>query len=180
MRDADAGRRPGSTVTDMALTDSPRPVSDRPGAPLPAPPSPAQPSRLTRLLCAAGAISVTAGALGYIYAKDPNLSSSAYPQCALKSVTGIDCPGCGGLRATHALLHGDFAGALDHNAFALLIVPVIGFLVVRFVLEQFDVRLPAPRLAPWMAWSFIVALGVFTVLRNINVGPFVYFASGTA
>ena len=164
----------------MALTDSPRPVHDGPGAPLPPPPSPAKPGRVSRVLCAVGAVSVTAGTLGYIYAKDPNLATSAYPQCALKAVTGIDCPGCGGLRATHALLHGDIAGAIDHNAFALLILPIMGYLVVRFLLEQFEVRLPAPRLAPWMAWSLVIALGVFTVLRNIDVGPLMYLRSGTA
>jgi hypothetical protein len=34
-----------------------------------------------------------------------------FPRCTFHQVTGLLCPGCGGLRATHALLHGELLAA---------------------------------------------------------------------
>lgn len=36
--------------------------------------------------------------------------------CTVKSLTGIDCPGCGMQRAAVDLLRGDVVGSLAHNA----------------------------------------------------------------
>lgn len=45
--------------------------------------------------------------------------------CPTLALFGIDCPGCGGLRATHALAHGDVMAALDHNALFVIMVPAL-------------------------------------------------------
>ena len=42
--------------------------------------------------------------------------------CWFHALTGYDCPFCGGSRALGALLHGDLAGALRFNAFAVLVL----------------------------------------------------------
>lgn len=42
--------------------------------------------------------------------------------CWFHALTGADCPFCGGSRALGALLHGDLAGALRFNAFAVLLL----------------------------------------------------------
>ena len=42
--------------------------------------------------------------------------------CWFHALTGADCPFCGGSRALGALLHGDLAGALRFNAFAVLVL----------------------------------------------------------
>ena len=42
--------------------------------------------------------------------------------CPLRTVTGIDCPFCGATRAASSLAHGDVVGALDHNAFFVLVI----------------------------------------------------------
>lgn len=68
---------------------------------------------------AVGALTVCAAA--YVGLVDPN-EPGHYPLCPTKALTGLDCPGCGGLRATHALVTGDLVGALDHNAFVVLVV----------------------------------------------------------
>lgn len=47
-----------------------------------------------------------------------------YPPCLFKKATGFDCPGCGGTRAVHNLLHGDVALAADHNLLLLLLLPL--------------------------------------------------------
>jgi len=81
-------------------------------------------SRRRRLVApvatAAGVIAATA----YIRAVDPN-QPGHYPLCPTLALLGIDCPGCGGLRATHALAHGDISAALDHNALFVVLAPVL-------------------------------------------------------
>jgi hypothetical protein len=58
--------------------------------------------------------------------------------CALKGATGLPCPLCGGTRATHALLHGDFARAayLNMAAFPALAL----FVTVAVVLAAEALR----------------------------------------
>ena len=40
--------------------------------------------------------------------------------CLFKSITGIPCPGCGGIRATQYLLKGEIVNALYTNPFSCL------------------------------------------------------------
>ncbi|NQW73490.1 MAG: DUF2752 domain-containing protein, partial [Actinobacteria bacterium] len=76
--------------------------------------------RRRRLLAplVAGAAAV-AGCL-LVFAVDPN-EPGHYPICPTRALLGIDCPGCGLMRGTHDLLHGNLAGAVDHN----LLIPVL-------------------------------------------------------
>ncbi len=81
-------------------------------------------SRARRLV---GPVSAAAGvilATGYIRLVDPN-QPGHYPMCPTLALMGIDCPGCGGLRATHALANGDIATAFDHNALFVVLVPLL-------------------------------------------------------
>jgi hypothetical protein len=135
--------------------------------------------RPSRWLWAAGSVGTCVAGLGFIYAVDPNAAANPYPPCLLKRTTGIDCPGCGGTRAVYALLHGNLAGAVDHNILALVVVPVILYLAVRFALSRFAIALPLPRARPWMAWAAVAFLVVFAVGRNLD-GPLHYFNSALA
>ena len=149
------------------------PVSD----PSPLPPGVrSERSRLSRWICAGGMAAASAATATYIFLVDPNVSK-AYPQCPLKAMTGLDCPGCGGLRATHSLLHGDIAGAFDHNILAAIFVPVMAYLIVRWILGQFDVELPGIRMPRWAAFAIPAFIVVFSVVRNVAWGPFVYLNS---
>lgn len=141
------------------------------GGVVPEPGGPAPRGRFARWAVPGGAL-LTAGALGaYVYLVDPYAASSPYPRCILKQYTGIDCPGCGGTRCVHALLHGDLRTALDHNALVVLLLPIVAYAVVRWVLRYAGVELPALRLPSWMAWAIPVAMVVFTVVRNIPGTP---------
>ena len=122
------------------------------------------------------------GATAYIGAVDPN-SPGHYPMCPLKALTGLDCPGCGGLRAVHSIVHGDIAGALNHNLLAvILFIPAIAVWWMLWLRREW--REPAapqagaPSIAAmdpaitrklWLA-AFIV-IGIFTVVRNIPGVP---------
>jgi len=76
-----------------------------------------------RLVAPAGVGLAAVGACAYVSAFNPN-ESGPYPPCPLRALFGIDCPGCGGTRGMYCLLHGDIAGALDHNVLLLVILPV--------------------------------------------------------
>ena len=77
-----------------------------------------------------GPLAVGVGAIGacaYLSVVNPN-EAGHYPVCPSRALLGIDCPGCGGMRGMYCLLHGDVAGAADHNILLFAIVPIaIGF-----------------------------------------------------
>lgn len=90
-----------------------------------------------------------------------------FPRCALYSATGLQCPGCGGLRAAHALLNGDLAAAWRLNPLAVLLLPVCGWVATVFVARRFGRRLPNPFAAPWMIGAMTGAAVVFGIVRNL-------------
>jgi len=129
----------------------------------------------------AGSVAVSSAFLaGYLYFVDPNVASNTYPQCPLKALTGIDCPGCGGLRATHSLVHGDLRGAIDHNIIAVVLVPMMAYMLLRWTLGQFGKELPAIPWPRWTSWALPLGLVLFTIVRNIPGTPLYYFNSATA
>lgn len=109
------------------------------------------------------------GALGaasaaYLYAVPPE-QPGHYPPCPSLFLTGWWCPGCGGLRSLHALLHGDLALSLARHP---LVAPG---LVVLALWALWWVRRgrPALRVDP-SGWPFrlvLVALAAFWVVRNL-------------
>lgn len=135
--------------------------------------------RWRRLVGPAAAISAIGLATAYIGIVDPN-EAGHYPLCPTKFAFGVDCPGCGGLRATHSLAHGDIAGAVSHNAIFVILVPVILFLLGRWVYRSWTGRTPTPTAAS-LRWgkramiTLFIAIAVFTVLRNVPM--FSYFGS---
>lgn len=138
------------------------------------PPAGQQPaSALGRLAVPAGLLAAVAGAFAYVGAVDPN-TPGHYPVCPLLHFTGLYCPGCGGLRCAHALVHGDFAAALQDNALA-----VAGFLAFAVVWTLWVVRAARgrPPLAPpgrVPLWSLGALLLVFTVVRNLPFGGWLH------
>jgi len=137
-------------------------------------------TRRLRAPLAVGAVTLLASA--YVGLVDPN-SPGHYPLCPTKAFTGLDCPGCGGLRAVHSLMRGDITGALDHNAFVVLVVvPVALVLWGRWLWHSWKgpqpdaegavgdhVDVPMPSVA--VLWSMVVVGLVFMVVRNIGGVP---------
>lgn len=94
-----------------------------------------------------------------------------YPRCALYTTTGILCPGCGGLRATHQLLNGHIAAAFANNALAVMFAPI---LAVAAGIHAGRVLLGKPMVhAAWNRWlPFAVIAGIlagFTLARNLPI-----------
>jgi hypothetical protein len=101
-----------------------------------------------------------------------------YPACPSRLLFGVDCPGCGGLRGTHDLLHGHVVEALDHN---LLLPLVLGFMAVAFGRWLLPlVGRPARPLHPprWALVASLVVVVAFTVLRNLPIPALAWLGSG--
>ncbi|MGJ5896285.1 DUF2752 domain-containing protein [Streptomyces niveiscabiei] len=133
--------------------------------------SPVKPSSgvFARLAVPAGIMAAVVGAFGYVATVDPN-EPGHYPVCPLFQLTGVYCPGCGGLRSAHAFAHGDFLGALQDNAAAVL--AYLGFAVVWTVWVVRAARGRPARVVLGNAhlWAIGAFLLVFTVVRNLPVG----------
>jgi hypothetical protein len=105
------------------------------------------------------------GAVG-LYLIDP-AQHELYP-CLFHATTGLQCPGCGGLRATHQLLHGHLAAAWTLNPLAVLLVPVYGLLACHIALgliRGHGLRCATPR--PALIWLGFGGLVAFGILRNL-------------
>jgi hypothetical protein len=114
---------------------------------------------------AATALAVAAGAalLGTVSPEQPG----HYPVCPFYWATGLYCPGCGGLRAVHALVHGDVVTAAHRNLLLLLLLP--------FGIAAWATWTRRRWRDPWAVWHpsvrgaqlLVISLVVFSVLRNL-------------
>lgn len=125
---------------------------------------------------AAAGVAVLAGAAALLLAvRDPNEPGS-YPLCPTRALTGLDCPGCGALRAVHALVTGDPVRAAGHNLLLVAVLPVAFFHYVLWARPALAdapwVRVALRHLArPAVGWAALVVVVLFTVLRNLGGGP---------
>lgn len=128
-------------------------------------------STTERLLAGAGVALMTTGTAFVAYF-DPS-KSNFFPVCPLYSMTGFACPGCGLTRGFHSLFHGDIIPALDFNLLIPVWAVVLGWVFVSLLLLAARGRgLPMWPTWPRFLWTFMIALWVFGVLRNIPAWPF--------
>lgn len=102
----------------------------------------------------------------------------AYPACPLLTLSGVECPLCGGLRAGESLARADSAAALDHNALvAAGIVGTVAALLVMLASPSAAQRLRAAvgRLPLWR-----IATGVVLVFWVARLTVLPGLAAGTA
>ena len=119
--------------------------------------------------------------LYFISQNEPVSKKAYYPQCGFKQWTGYDCPGCGGLRATHAITHGRVLQAFRFHPGFVLSLPILAYLIGLWLREWRRLgHMPVPLAQPecnrpltWIAILFI-SLGL---IRNIPVPPFSWLAT---
>lgn len=131
-----------------------------------------------RWLAPVGVGAIGALATAYVAWQDPN-GDGAFPLCPTFSLFGVDCPGCGGLRATHALTRGDVVTAFDHNVLVAIVVPLFAVVWFLWLLRTLGVRTPhLPVPTPRVWWALGALVLAFTVVRNLSgVGLFEYLAA---
>ncbi|WP_245672434.1 DUF2752 domain-containing protein [Nocardia anaemiae] len=118
-------------------------------------------------LVAAG---VGVGAALLLHFRDPH-GEGSYGICPVYALTGLYCPGCGGMRGMNNLTDGRILDAIHSN---LLVLP----LVLAFVLWIGDwsirawrgERMRLPRLSRTTMWVFFALLIGYSVLRNTPWG----------
>jgi hypothetical protein len=114
----------------------------------------------------AGALAVTA-AVVVLFFFDPS-TAGFYPVCTLHEVTGLQCPGCGGLRAVHQLSHGNFLAAWRLNPLVVALLPVGLWLGLRELVCALTGRLwPGLVTRPVFGWVLAGGLVLFGILRNV-------------
>ncbi|MFI6940966.1 DUF2752 domain-containing protein [Streptomyces sp. NPDC050418] len=130
-------------------------------------------SRARRMLLPLGTLGATAAAVAYVGAVDPN-EAGHYPTCPLLAATGLYCPGCGGLRCVHALVHGDVTGALGANVMAVIAFAIAASVFVLWVRRAWNGGPTGFTVRSSYAWAFGALLAVFTVVRNLPFGAFLH------
>lgn len=107
--------------------------------------------------------------MAYVGAVDPN-QPGHYPTCPVLALTGAYCPGCGSLRAIHALTEGDLRTALDLNVLVVLAMIPLAVIWWRWARRSWrgEARTAAaPAAALWALAGLVV---VFAVVRNLPAG----------
>lgn len=107
------------------------------------------------------------GAVAYVALVDPD-EQGHYPTCPFLALTGYYCPGCGALRMIHALSRGHMAEAFGRNALALVTLPLLGYVWVRWAVAARRGRpLQAKIVRPSALIAFAVVIVVYGVVRNL-------------
>jgi hypothetical protein len=99
--------------------------------------------------------------------------------CPFRAVTGLDCPGCGGTRAAHALLTGHLATAVDFNLVAVIALPFLAWTLFTWLTHAFGgSRLRTVTLSTRWTWIALAAVVAFWIVRNLPYAPVAWMGTG--
>ncbi len=102
-----------------------------------------------------------------------------FPPCPFRTLTGLDCPGCGTLRAVNALTQGELVRAADHNLVTVVMLPVLVAAYLLWIVRAVrDGERALPPLPAGAGYSIAVTLVVFWVVRNLPWAPWSWLGSG--
>ncbi len=109
----------------------------------------------------------------YLYAFEPG-KTGFFPLCPFRLLTGFTCPGCGGTRAMHQVLHGHIGAAFMLNPLLLLSIPFMLFALLRYSVIVMRGGVPRPNALPApIIYAMFVIIVSFWVFRNTPFYPFV-------
>lgn len=105
-----------------------------------------------------------------LHVRDPHAQGS-WGMCPLAAL-GIDCPGCGGLRAVNDLSNFRVVDAASSNLLFVLAIPALAYIFWRWTSGRWNGRgwEPSDRWLRNAGIVLAVAAAVFTVLRNTAAG----------
>jgi hypothetical protein len=115
------------------------------------------------------AAAVALGATAYVGTVDPN-QSGHYPTCPFLFLTGRYCPGCGSLRAVHALVHGDLGAAIGLNVLTVLGAVVLTGMWARWAARSWRGETRTTVAPRWVHYTLLAVVVAFGVVRNLPFG----------
>jgi Protein of unknown function (DUF2752) len=137
---------------------------------------PVAPTRFDRLRSPLVTAAVVGGLTLALHFRDPH-SSGSWGACPWFALTGMYCPGCGGLRAVNDLTNGDLLGAASSNLVFVAMIPVVVIWWLAWTGRAWSgpkagQATSTPRTRRPGAWIavFTVVMIVFAVLRNLPAG----------
>jgi hypothetical protein len=105
----------------------------------------------------------------YFYVNNPAKNDTPFAICMTKRIANIDCPGCGGQRAFHQLLHGNFIEAGQLNIFIYFFAPLLAYIFFSFALKPFNINFPDIDISSKGLLITLIVFIVFTLLRNTHI-----------
>jgi hypothetical protein len=124
-------------------------------------------SRAERLRTPMLSAAAVAAATLALHVRDPHVSHS-WGVCPLYALTGLYCPGCGGLRGVNDLTNGHVGQAASSNLLLVLALPFVAVVFVRWVSGAWSGRERAiPEVPRAVTYSLVVLAVLFTVARNL-------------
>ena len=115
---------------------------------------------------AVGWIVLVAAAGWFLYLVNP-LQQLGWLRCPVNLMTGFYCPGCGSLRAIHALLNGDLLSAVSNNLLAVIALPVLFGFGIRGIVNNLKGKTSSTPASPAAAWLVFWTVIGFAVIRNL-------------
>jgi hypothetical protein len=128
----------------------------------------ARPTRSERMLGPVLTIGGLAAASLALHLRDPHVTHS-WGLCPLYALTGIYCPGCGGLRGVNDLTDGHVGAAASSNLLLVLAIPVVVLLLARWTWATWQGREVdvVPHLSRPVRWGLGALVVAFWVARNL-------------
>jgi hypothetical protein len=103
-----------------------------------------------------------------LHLRDPHVSHS-WGVCPLYALTGIYCPGCGGLRGVNDLTNGHLGQAASSNLLLVLALPFALVFFARWSYGAWTGReiQAVPAIPAAVKVALVVLVVVFTLARNL-------------
>ncbi|MBH0781323.1 DUF2752 domain-containing protein [Nocardia bovistercoris] len=110
------------------------------------------------------------GAVALLHFRDPHVEG-AYGVCPVYALTGMYCPGCGGMRSVHNLTDGRIVDALHSNLIAVPLLFGLALWVGAWAVRAWrGQRLVLPRIERSTMWILLALIAVYCVFRNTPWG----------
>lgn len=101
--------------------------------------------------------------------------SLVFPDCMLRTATGIKCFLCGGTRCARELLSGNIAKAFYYNPFVVLCALAAAVWYIRLLVSIFRRKYEPLRMSEKFLWAVLIGVMLFSVVRNFDFYQNVFY-----